>query len=130
MANAEYIRPDIWAKTNGRCWYCGCDLSPANWSVDHFLPPGRGGSDLPNNLVPACRPCNSAKGNSASLDGLREYLIGIVTRNRRPVRVKAKAAPLPEAKTIQGRTVIDITSIQPGPFFTLAFYFEEQGLKL
>lgn len=40
------------------CVYCG---DPAD-SADHVVPLARGGRERPNNLVPACRPCNSAKG--------------------------------------------------------------------
>lgn len=42
-----------------RCWMCG---GPAE-SVDHFIPVSRGGTNWPANLRPACRSCNSRKGN-------------------------------------------------------------------
>jgi 5-methylcytosine-specific restriction endonuclease McrA len=41
------------------CIYCG---RPAT-TVDHILPRSRGGTDDPDNVVPACKACNSAKSN-------------------------------------------------------------------
>lgn len=41
------------------CWMCG---SPAD-TVDHVKPLTAGGLNIPANLRPACRPCNSSKGN-------------------------------------------------------------------
>jgi hypothetical protein len=45
-----------------RCHYCGKDLLDAEATVDHKDPIIRGGTDRPENKVPACRSCNSAKG--------------------------------------------------------------------
>lgn len=55
----------IWDKTGGLCFYCGLALNPyRNFSIDHVVPKSRGGSDDPDNLVPACRRCNCRKGAS------------------------------------------------------------------
>jgi len=48
------------SKTDGKCWYCGCDLSDG-WSVDHQMPRSRGGDSGADNLVPCCGSCNSSK---------------------------------------------------------------------
>ncbi len=40
------------------CYYCG---STVNLAVDHLIPKIRGGPDEADNLVWACRPCNSSK---------------------------------------------------------------------
>jgi 5-methylcytosine-specific restriction endonuclease McrA len=58
----------VWAKSEGRCWYCGAtvELLSTNpdtlMSVDHFVSQADGGDDDLSNLVPACRSCNSGKG--------------------------------------------------------------------
>lgn len=39
------------------CCYCG---APAT-TLDHFIPISRGGENVPGNLVPACKSCNSRK---------------------------------------------------------------------
>lgn len=41
----------------GRCYYCGSEAD----TIDHRIPICRGGTNLPANLVPACRSCNSRK---------------------------------------------------------------------
>lgn len=46
------------------CCYCG---SSERLSLDHLIPRIRGGSDVSDNLVSACRSCNSSKGGSDML---------------------------------------------------------------
>lgn len=41
------------------CHYCGTRSAPM--TVDHVIPLARGGRHEIKNLVPACKPCNSAK---------------------------------------------------------------------
>ena len=43
-----------------RCAYCG---GPGPLTIDHVRPRSRGGTNAWENLLPACRPCNQAKGN-------------------------------------------------------------------
>lgn len=62
----------------GRCFYCARPLGARDREVDHFIPWSRSGDDGLDNLVVACRPCNSAK--SATLAGPR-HLEGVLTRN-------------------------------------------------
>jgi hypothetical protein len=45
-----------------RCAYCGAEAVPLE--VEHVVPRSRGGSSRVANLVPACVPCNQAKGNA------------------------------------------------------------------
>ncbi len=49
---------DIKARHQGKCAYCGqeTELSP-----DHIHPITRGGENTPENINPACRPCNGSK---------------------------------------------------------------------
>jgi len=42
-----------------RCQYCGRDAD----SIDHVVPRSRGGAHTWENVVAACRRCNTAKGN-------------------------------------------------------------------
>lgn len=42
----------------GPCVYCGAEAT----ALDHVVPQIKGGSSKRGNLVPACKPCNSAKG--------------------------------------------------------------------
>ena len=42
------------------CTYCGATGVPIE--IDHIIPRSRGGSNAPENLTPACGPCNRSKG--------------------------------------------------------------------
>lgn len=42
------------------CVYCGCE---SDLSMDHIIPKVRGGPDIPANIIPACKSCNSSKGD-------------------------------------------------------------------
>lgn len=47
------------------CWYCG---STERLSADHIVPRQKGGRDGGENLVYACRTCNSSKGSKDLLE--------------------------------------------------------------
>lgn len=53
------FRAWIFAEWNHACAYC---TNPAD-TLDHVLPRLRGGLTVAENLVPACRRCNLAKGS-------------------------------------------------------------------
>lgn len=42
------------------CCYCGTEEVPL--TLDHLVPTAQGGPDTADNIVWACRPCNSSKG--------------------------------------------------------------------
>lgn len=48
-----------------RCAYCG--RQPEKLTIDHIVPLSRGGAHTKENIVPACRSCNSSKHNSSLL---------------------------------------------------------------
>lgn len=50
----------VFARDDNRCTYCG---ATGSLTVDHVMPSSRGGGSDVANLVAACVPCNSSKGN-------------------------------------------------------------------
>lgn len=56
-----------------RCAYCDRPLGLLEVHKDHVIPVSRGGSDGIDNIVPACKPCNSEK-HRMTADEYREYL--------------------------------------------------------
>lgn len=44
-----------------RCFYCKCELTTDNLTMDHAIALNRGGTNWASNLVPACKCCNSGK---------------------------------------------------------------------
>lgn len=67
----EFMRDNVitkleWLKimesTNWTCTYCGVSLRSSKIrTIDHVIPLSKGGSHTVDNLVPACRSCNSKK---------------------------------------------------------------------
>ena len=55
---------------SGLCHYCGKKFSPALLTMDHVIPLARGGESVKNNVVPACKTCNSTKKLDTPLDDL------------------------------------------------------------
>ncbi len=56
-ARAALNRRAVFARDGGRCQYCGA----AAENIDHVIPRSRGGPHTWENVVAACRPCNSRK---------------------------------------------------------------------
>lgn len=66
-------RKNIYAKTDNKCFYCGCELNLVNATIDHIIPKSKGGKNNEENLVPCCRYCNASK----HLKTLEEYRLYI-----------------------------------------------------
>lgn len=54
-------RKNLFRRDGFRCQYCGC--KDDSLTVDHVMPKSRGGEDTWENLITACKPCNTKKGN-------------------------------------------------------------------
>ena len=58
------LRRSRWWKTRiaqGKCHYCNASFPPEELTMDHIVPITRGGKASRNNVVPACKECNSRK---------------------------------------------------------------------
>lgn len=64
-------RADVWRfqsiqRQNGKCAYCGTQISYMNSEMDHIVPQaGEGSTNTRDNLVAVCHECNSSKSNIA-----------------------------------------------------------------
>lgn len=61
MAVSKRLRFEILRRDNHTCRYCGGTAPDVALTVDHVVPTALGGTDAPENLVAACRDCNSGK---------------------------------------------------------------------
>jgi 5-methylcytosine-specific restriction endonuclease McrA len=59
-------RRNVLERANHRCFYCTASASIA----DHYIPLAEGGPDTEENMVAACVPCNSKKGDGMPDDFL------------------------------------------------------------
>ena len=66
-SHAAYVPPlnnkALFRRDDNFCLYCGQCFPDSQLSRDHVTPLSRGGQDTWNNVVAACKPCNSYKGN-------------------------------------------------------------------
>lgn len=58
---------------NNRCAYCG--KNSQKLTQDHVVPVSKGGGYTIDNIVPACRSCNSKKGNRKPLKPVKLLLL-------------------------------------------------------
>src|SRR2546421_3162745 len=56
-ARAALNRRAVFARDGHRCQYCGASAE----NIDHVVPRSRGGEHVWENVVAACRPCNTRK---------------------------------------------------------------------
>jgi len=63
---------ELFKRQKGRCAYCArpmaWDLSAAGVTVDHVHPLSKGGKNHRDNIVLACRRCNSAKSDMTAAE--------------------------------------------------------------
>lgn len=59
--NVVMTRQNIFKRDNNTCVYCG---KQSDLTLDHVMPKSRGGKTHWENLVTACKRCNSEKGSS------------------------------------------------------------------
>lgn len=53
------------------CQYCNTPYSKSNLTLDHVLPLSKGGATSWTNIVAACGPCNSRKGNKTNMKPIK-----------------------------------------------------------
>ncbi len=82
------LREQVYAKYNGHCAYCGCELEYKDMQVDHIEPVywAEIGRLKPNetidNYMPSCRACNFYK-SIFSIEQFRHNLQEVLMRNVR-----------------------------------------------
>ena len=77
----ELNRKNILARDKNTCQYCGKSNTPL--TLDHILPKVKGGQDIWENLVTACKVCNQKKGDSSP----EEAGMYLIKSPKRPHRI-------------------------------------------
>lgn len=77
----------VFLRDGFQCQYCGGKFRSGDLTVDHVVPKSKGGPRNFQNLVAACSPCNSKRGNNVSIKPKRapyrpsyHELVGIAQR--------------------------------------------------
>lgn len=63
----QKLRAEVFERHGKKCYYCGKRATGRAMHIDHIVPRGGCGANVDNvdNLVPACRACNTRKGARA-----------------------------------------------------------------
>lgn len=86
--NRNPARRAVLEKYGYTCQYCGCSLNEKTITFDHVLPHALGGKDTKDNLVPACRSCQSKKKDKT----LAECGMSLIERPEKEVKRSARFA--------------------------------------
>jgi len=79
QARIALNRRAVFARDGHRCQYCGS----AAENIDHVIPRSRGGAHTWDNVVAACRPCNTRKRDRLLEEsGMRLHRKPIIPRKR------------------------------------------------
>ena len=76
-------RESVFDRDGHVCQYCGRRFAEPDLSIDHVIPRERGGRNTWENLVTACKACNSRKANRLP----HEANMTLLRRPKRPPRI-------------------------------------------
>jgi hypothetical protein len=77
------VRRQVLALTDGACAYCGTAVQDGDgFCIEHVVPVASGGPHNLANYVPACKSCNSSKGDRHVLLFIRRNLPGRIERTQ------------------------------------------------
>jgi len=82
---SKMTRGNVYAKYNGHCAYCGCELKLDEMQVDHLVAHMmHGGEDTLDNYMPSCAVCNRVKSISP-IEQFKEHIrhCGEIHRKRK-----------------------------------------------
>lgn len=98
MAISKALRFEVLRRDNHACRYCGAAAPDVKLTVDHVVPVALGGTDVPQNLVTACQPCNSGKGAASPDAAVLANVAEDALRWRRAMEIANRMA-VEEAET-------------------------------
>ncbi len=58
----KFSRANVLSRDRFTCQYCGVERAPRELTFDHVLPRAKGGKTTWENIVTACKRCNTRKG--------------------------------------------------------------------
>lgn len=61
----RFSRNNIWIRDEGRCQYCGINVTSKEFTLDHVTPRTAGGTTIWTNVVACCYQCNQKKGDKS-----------------------------------------------------------------
>jgi 5-methylcytosine-specific restriction endonuclease McrA len=106
QARVALNRRAVFARDGHRCQYCGASAE----NIDHVIPRSKGGPHTWDNVVAACRPCNTRKRDRMLEEsGMKLRRLPSVPRERAWILV-ASGAVRPEWEPYLGRTSASLSA--------------------
>lgn len=106
QARIALNRRAVFARDGHRCQYCGATAE----NIDHVIPRSKGGPHTWDNVVAACRPCNTAKRDRMLEDsGMKLRKLPAVPRERTWILV-ATGAVRPDWEPYLGRAAASLSA--------------------
>ena len=68
----RFSRYNLYLRDMFTCQFCSKSLTQSQLTLDHVLPISKGGKTNWENIVAACGPCNSRKGNNEKIKPIRQ----------------------------------------------------------
>lgn len=99
MTISKNKRYEIFRRDKHTCRYCGRAAPNVELTIDHVVPRTLGGSDEPENLVTACRDCNSGKAATIADAAVVADVDSDVVRWRRAIIVAAQENTLAQEES-------------------------------
>ena len=62
----RFSKSNLFLRDQNTCLYCNKEFREKELTLDHVIPISRGGKTSWTNIVAACGPCNSTKGNKTN----------------------------------------------------------------
>ena len=70
--HVAFTRFNVFLRDRFRCQYCGERFPASALTFEHVIPRSKGGTTSWSNIVTACVPCNTRKGDDARIKPLRQ----------------------------------------------------------
>lgn len=72
---AKISRYMLYKRDNGRCSYCGKEITQKESTIDHVIPRSKGGENSWENICLACKSCNCKKDNRTPKEAGMKLLV-------------------------------------------------------
>lgn len=93
--DVAFTRRNVYEHYRWRCCYCGVRFGSDELNLDHVVPRSRGGGSTWDNVVTACVPCNTRKGDRLPEEaGMRLRVVPTQPRWS-PARAIVASSPAP-----------------------------------
>ncbi|MBI3547621.1 MAG: HNH endonuclease [Elusimicrobia bacterium] len=90
-----FTRRNLYEHYRHRCCYCGGRFRTSELNLDHVVPRSRGGDSSWDNVVTACIPCNTKKGNRLPKEAGMNLLVSPTKPNWGGMRSLVLSSPIP-----------------------------------